>query len=788
MKLSFKQRVLILAVALVIATQAVTLFAVLGIIRRDADERARVTVGIGGAVFRDFMKNRVEQLRTTVGVLAQDFGFKQAAATADAETIRSALANQSARVGADIALLLDLEGGVMASSGGSTSFGESRELATLAAAVSEQSIGDSVIYLGGVPYQAVIVPLRAPAPIAWVVMGFQLDRVLAERIKALSGLDVSIVRMVNRHPSVLTSTLPVGALRAAVAPLTPLQFARRELVVPETNDGYLTLLQPFMQNSDDVAVALQLSMERVNASYRNVRDLLLLMISASLLLAVAGSAWLARTVTQPLSNLVAAVRRLRKGVYTEPIRVGSSDEFGDLAGAFNAMQEAIAERAERIHFQAHHDSLSLLPNRHLLLQRLSEAVSQSESLNVLSIGIDRFGRIVSSLGHRAGDELIRRVAHLIRNSLAEGELLAHLGGNEFVVVLPDADSERAARWVERLGQVLHTGVRLDEANISLRATIGGAQFPEHSRDPTELLRRASIAKSTAQARRERFAVYRPGQEEQHLKQIRIVGDLARAIRNDELKVFFQPKIDCASREVRGAEALVRWQHPELGLLMPGAFVDAIEQAGGIAHLTRWVIREAIAYCADWQQRGGFGLSLSLNLSVDDLLDQYLPYYLLQVVQERRLAASLVTLEVTESAIMTHVAEALSTLQCIRELGFKVSIDDFGTGQSSLAQLKRMPLDELKIDKAFIMNMNGERDEAIVRTIVQLGKFLELNVVAEGVEDAAVLRCLAELGCDDAQGYYISKPIAADAFHEWLRQWQKAPDSAALRGGMSAFGG
>lgn len=770
-KLSFRQRVLLLAVTFVIVAQLATLFPVLAIIRRDADERARESVSIGGAVFHQFMSNRAAQLRTTVRVLVSDFGFKQAAATGDASTIRSALINHSGRIGADIALLLDLDGGIMASSNPDAIVGESEELAGLVAAATENSVGDSVIYFNSIPYQTVIVPLRAPAPIAWVVMGFQIDRSLAERIESLTGLQVSIVRIRDGRSEALASTLHGDALNRALGPLTPTEFARHELVVPRAAVGYLTLLQPFLTDADQVSVALQLPLDKVNASYRNVRNLLLLTTSISLLLAAVGSAWLAGTVTQPVSNLVAAVKRLRQGVYTEPIRVASDDEFGALAGAFNAMQKAIAERAERINFQAHHDSLSLLPNRHLLLRELGEAVERSDSLTVLSIGIDRFERIVSSLGHRAGDEVIKRVAELITNCSQQGELIAHLGSNEFVVVLLGADPERTEKWIEGLSRGLHTGVRLDGANISLRATIGSAHFPEHGRHPTELLRRASTAKSTAQAAREAFAVYRAGQEEQHLEQIKIVGDFPRAVRNDELRVFFQPKIACATQKLCGVEALVRWQHPERGLLTPDAFIDAIEQAGGIAHLTRWMIKEAIGSCAAWQPHGLFGLSMSINLSVDDLLDQYLPHYLLQMVQENGLAASTITLEVTESSIMTRLADALSTLQCIRELGFKISIDDFGTGQSSLAQLKRMPLDELKIDKAFVMNMQGAKDEAIVRTIIQLGGFLGLKVVAEGVEDVGALESLASLGCDFAQGYYISRPLAASAFLDWVHDWE-----------------
>jgi diguanylate cyclase (GGDEF)-like protein len=772
-KMSFKRRVLILAVALVMAMQVVALFPVLSIIRRDADERARDAVGIGGAVFREFMENRAEQLRTTVSVLVSDFGFKQAAATGDAETIRSALINHSARVGADMALLLDLDGNVLASSTEEANLVGSSAFKELVAAAVERNATHTVTYFGGIPYQTVTVLLRAPAPIAWVVMGFQIDQALAERIEALTGLEVSVVRWSDGRPNVLASTLPAKSYAEAIAPLELRELQHHQLVTPTTPHGYLTLLQPFLtgsEGSEDLYVALQSSLDEVTASYRNVRNLLLLIMSVSLLLAVVGSVWLASTVTRPVSNLVAAVKRLRKGVYTEPIEVASADEFGDLAGAFNAMQEAIAERADRIRFQADHDSLSQLPNRHLLLEQLQAAVGRVSSLTVLSVSIDRFDSIAASLGHRAGDQVIKLVAQLMCNSLGKGELLAHLGGNQFIVVVPEVDADRTTQWVERLTQILHAGVRLDEANISLRATVGIARFPEHSRAPAELLHRASIANSTAQAGREPFAVYQPGQEEHHFQQIKIIGDFPRAIRDDELRVYVQPKVDCATERVCGAEALIRWQHPELGLLMPAAFVDAIEQAGSIRHLTRWVLREAIGHCAEWHQSGFFGFSMSVNLSVDDLLDQNLPYYLLQVVGEHGVAASCITLEVTESAIMTHVAEATATLQCIRELGFRIAIDDFGTGHSSLAQLKRLPLDELKIDKAFAMSTSS-KDAAIVRTIIELSRLLDLKVVAEGVEDAATLHGLAALGCELAQGYYFSRPIGAERFIDWVREWQ-----------------
>jgi len=280
-----------------------------------------------------------------------------------------------------------------------------------------------------------------------------------------------------------------------------------------------------------------------------------------------------------------------------------------------------------------------------------------------------------------------------------------------------------------------------------------------------------MARSDASAGREPIAVYRLGQEEHYLQQLRIVGDFPQALRNNELRTCFQPKIDCRTREVVGAEALVRWEHPELGLLMPDAFIDAIEQAGSIGHLTRWVIKEALRHCRAWADEGA-PIGIAINLSVDDLLDEYLPYYLLEIMNEQNLDASMITLEVTESAIMHNVSQALMVLECIKDVGFRVSMDDFGTGQSSLAQLKRLPLTELKIDKAFVMNIGDARDEAIIRTTIELAHYLGLNVVGEGVENEEALKRLRSLGCEHAQGYHISRPIDAENFCDWVRQWQR----------------
>ncbi|HZF27963.1 MAG TPA: EAL domain-containing protein [Gammaproteobacteria bacterium] len=764
---SFRHKVLLLAVALVMAIQLVALFPVLNAIKADVDQRARQTVELAGVLFDENMRNRTEVMRTTASVLVADYGFKSAVAGGDHPTIQTALANSARRVGATVALLLDLDGNVIVcSTDADADCGYDADFAPHGSSL--ESGSNRVVYLGGVPYHTVTVQMRAPVPRAWVMLGFPIDEALATRLRSLTNLAVSFVRYAGAGPpQVLASTLPREIHAAAFTGLDLGHFGAQRS--GGSQKGFLSLLRPFLSGSD-VHVALQLPLDEATASYQRIRSLLLGITSLSLLAAIVGSFWLAKTVTRPVQNLVAAARRMREGVYTEEIPVRSSDELGELAGSFNAMQRAIADRERQIFHTAHHDSLSGLPNRELFISQLRAAIETGSSVGVVILGLDRFAGIVSSLGHRAGDEVIKLAAALLRARVGEGQLIGHLSAQEFAFALPGFDAMQALQWVEYQADLLRSGVRVGGANVSLQAAAGIACFPEHSRDAAELCRRASSARSEALARHETASIYRLGQDERSLRQIRIVGDFPQALGNEELRLYFQPKMDCRTRAIYGGEALVRWQHPDLGLLTPDAFVGAIEQAGGIAHLTRWVLREAVVRCAAWRDQG-LKLSVAVNISVDDLIDEYLPYFLLDLVKQHTLPPEQVTLEVTESAIMHNVQKSLAVVSCIHELGFRIAVDDFGTGQSALAQLKRLPVDELKIDKSFVMSMHNPKDEAIVRATIDLAHQLGLSVVAEGVETAEVLERLAAFGCEYAQGYQIGKPMPPAELLSFLARWQ-----------------
>jgi diguanylate cyclase (GGDEF)-like protein len=706
---------------------------------------------------------------TTTDAVAADYAFREAVAKDAAE---SALANHAARAGADIAMVFDLDGQILATSG-DLPRGAALDALPRLAFRERDDVQSSIAVLGATPYQTVTIPVRAPETIAWVTFGFALDRRLAGDIERLTGLHTSFVRIGIDDVEVFVSTLPDEARDAAVSGIR-LGRAAQESGTPG-DSGYLTSLRPFLEEHAGIYAALQLSLGDATAAYRRIRNILLVITSLSLLLAVGGSFGVARMVTRPVQDLAAAARRMREGIYTQALDVVSTDELGDLAAGFNSMQHAIAERERQIVHIAHHDSLSGLPTRDLVVSELRTSMAANARLAVLNLALTRFDGIVSSLGHRTADDVIKLVAGVLRTTAGDAHLLGHINHQEFVVVMESYSIDQAKQFASRLVDALRAGVTVKGANISLQACVGIAVSPDHGTDAAELVRCAAIARNDAQQKHDVVGEYRVGQEDRALELIRMVGDFPRALANDELELNFQPKVDCSTRAVVGAEALVRWRHPELGLLPPAKFIEAIEQAGGIAHLTRWVLRHALMTLGGWRARG-LDISIAVNISVDDLVDEYLPYFMLDLTRRYGIVPANVTLEVTESAIMHNIQMSLSVVSCLRDLGFRVAIDDFGTGHSAMGQLKRIPVDELKIDKSFVMNMENQRDEAIVRAAIELGHQFGLPIVAEGVESAATLERLQTLGCEYAQGYYIAKPLAANEFPAWVQKWSSREGS------------
>jgi diguanylate cyclase (GGDEF)-like protein len=763
----FRTKLLLLTIVPLAVAQIVTLFAVMRTVQQDVEADARASLTIGATVVNEFLTARADQMRTSVSVLAADYGLKEATATGDAATIQSVLENHSRRVGADIAALVDLDGILIASTLDATV--RSRvDVIQLIADASQRNF-ESTALVADTAYHLFAVPLRAPVTIGYVVLGFTVDETLTNRIGGLTGLDVSIIHRSSSFNTIIATQSHEPAYIDLMRGLDVVYMASG------LNDDALSIQTPFIQGDSSVVVVLQRSMREAMQPYVEKGQALVAFGIALLIFVAFAGGWFTTTVASPLRTLGHAARRMISGDYNSTISVKSDDEFGELASSFNAMQTAIAEREQRISHHALHDPLTDLPNRSLVLKELTRLIEQArttgESIAILSMRIVRMSEISSTLGHNAADELIEMTARQLQTNLKDVEVLGHTGTNEFVIVLPGHDVNDALSYVDRIANLLGAGVTLGRVNIVLQTEIGIAAFPQHGKAANDLLRFASIARTEAEASKEPLRVYQQGREDEFLRRLKIVNDLPAALRCGDIEIWYQPKVDLPEATVCGAEALVRWNHPELGFLGPGDFIPAAEQSGMIVELSRYVVGNAMQQCREWEN-AGHSLYMAANLSTRDLLDEYLPYHVMQILKDADLPADRLTLEVTESSIMDDLQRSIAVLELLRDIGVRISMDDFGTGHSSLAQLRNIPLHELKIDKSFIQTIcEDDHNDAIVRTTVELAHGMDLSVVAEGVEDEATLRRVASHGCELAQGYLISKPLPANEFIAWLESYK-----------------
>ena len=422
--------------------------------------------------------------------------------------------------------------------------------------------------------------------------------------------------------------------------------------------------------------------------------------------------------------------------------------------------------------QALHDELTGLPNRTLLLRRTAEALAEAartgSTAGFLLLDLDRFKEVNDTLGHAVGDGLLRLVAHRLTHSVRPGDMVARLGGDEFAVLLPSVREVSAAREVAaRLRAALAEPVRLEGMSFQVEASIGIALYPHDASAVEVLLQRADVAMYLAKERRTGVETYVSERDRNSPARLALLGDLRRAIDRGELELHYQPKITLADGLTSGMEALVRWRHPQRGMLMPGEFLPVTEQSYLMRDLTAWIIETACNQAACWQ-REGLGVPVSVNLSARDLIDVRLADTLESELRRYGLARDALVLEISERVLTGEPAHAIATVEALARLGAPLSLDDFGTGYSSLLRLKRLPVTEVKVDGSFISRMlEGPDDELIVRSLVELVRALGIRSVAEGVETAEAAAALRAMGCDAAQGWHFGVPLAAGPATEWL---------------------
>ncbi len=431
-------------------------------------------------------------------------------------------------------------------------------------------------------------------------------------------------------------------------------------------------------------------------------------------------------------------------------------------------------RIAALHYQALHDALTGLPNRNLLLDRLQQAIRAAErgkhKLTIILLDLDRFKEVNDTLGHHVGDKLLCQIAQRLVTLLRESDTVARLGGDEFCLLLPTADTAEAQATAAKVMREIEKTIYVEGQSLVITSSLGIASYPTHGQTPLVLLRRADVAMYFAKRNKKGCAVYDSTYDENSLRQLAITYELRDAIDSDQLVLYYQPKVDLKLKRVSGVEALVRWNHPIHGLLLPDEFVPLAEQTGLIKPLTMWVLSSVLKECIGYIKEGGDDISVSINLSMTDLSDADFADELMSILEPHDINMGMIKLEITETALMHEPENVIKALHKLSAFGMKISIDDFGIGYSSLAYLQKLPVNELKIDKSFGLSLVNDKNSAvIVRSTIDLAHTLGLLVVAEGVETKEALGLLSDLGCDAVQGFYLGRPMPQQEMLKWVSE-------------------
>jgi len=479
----------------------------------------------------------------------------------------------------------------------------------------------------------------------------------------------------------------------------------------------------------------------------------------------------------PVGMIAKALKQEAQGKTPQELPTLYSNETKDLVEAFSEMSRQIHLRQSELEHRALHDGLTSLPNRTLLFENIEHdifiAQRDDAPLSLLMIDLDLFKEVNDTFGHSVGDELLVEVGKRLKSILRNIDTVARMGGDEFAVLLPGAGKDDVVSIANKLLKVLQLPYGVNDLELVVSASVGISVFPEHGTNAKDLLQHADVAMYVAKQNNQGYSIYDSRQDKYSLMRFSMIADLREAIKNNSLELYFQPKLDLRSRETLSVEALLRWSHPHHGVVSPETIVELAEQTGFISQLTYWVADNAMAQLMQWQEKN-INLNVSINISAYNLRDENFVEGIKSILTSRQCPCDLLTLEITENAMMLNPTLAIDTLTEFSDMGLGISVDDYGTGFSSLAYLSKLPVNELKIDKSFVMNIDTDvNNETIVRSTIELAHNLGLKVVAEGIENEIAWNILRSYGCDQAQGYYMSKPVPAIELEVWLVGQAKA---------------
>ena len=720
--------------------------AVITAVTNSARGVVRDELAASGEVYEQIWDSRSDQLRQGAAVLAQDYGFREALATGDEATVRSALDNLRKRQGVDGAMILATDGYL-------TSTGVSpvdAEIDVLWNGLDQAGVEAGVLTLEGQAYQAVAAPIMAPVLIGWVVFVERLDEVQMRNLESLSAIPLSASVMSRSSSGWGDGSGPQPMLRTAIE--AGLASANAVPVTTRTEAGPAMVLAKALPNFDDNQPSVLVLTYPIAAAMKPYQPLfialgVIALIGAAIL--AAGTYFLTRDITRPISVLDDAVQKLQQGTHVE-VAITSQDEIGRLAHSFNGMAGDIRDREARLTHMALHDQESGLPNR-LWLEREASA---DVTAWVVLLGIERFEVMRNAIGYESMAQMMTALGSRLV-ALSNGEGVARIGAGALGLIVKAGDQDQALTIARHLCASAESPVTLSGTTVDVSLTAGVASCGPQNGGVDSPVDRAAIALDQARVSRQRASLFDPVAYGDPGDNLSLISNLMTALKNGDVWVAYQPKYDLRAGAINGAEALMRWRDPVRGFVSPDLFIGMAEETGQIRPLTEWVIRQAIK-----DQRvlakAGYDVTLSVNVSGRLLSDESFAAFALSKVAD---AQAKLCFEITETAVIDNPTVALAIIDRFAAAGIAVSIDDYGSGLSSLAYLKQIRADELKIDKSFVLPLDtSARDGLLVKSTIDLAHSLGLKVTAEGVETATALALLQGMGCDLAQGYFIARPM------------------------------
>ncbi|MFP8967339.1 putative bifunctional diguanylate cyclase/phosphodiesterase [Pokkaliibacter sp. CJK22405] len=768
---------LILFVLLVLAltqllTAAYTLNTMETHVRSDAEDRLL----LGSRVFNNAIRVNGEQITNAMDILADDRGFKTSLLNSNSDEVRLALNTRAHRMGAELAFVMTEQGIVLGSNVSSLVTGKPFPIPDFKDHVRDRGYTVDVTVVNGKLYEMVAVPLELNEPMASMpkeanpldkrlalVMAFPMNQEMAHEVSAITNLDLSFLGYDNGSQLVMASTLSADATRAIEQEVDKQRPPINQLFT--TGSGrFRALMVPLATvGNEPVFALLYLDNHHLQMLSAQLQKQLIMVFFITVLLGVVVAFPLSRSVSGPVKELAEFATAVGRGESSRPPRV-IKGEIGMLNQTLQQMQANIRHREEQLTFQSSHDDLTGLMNRVAMTQYLRKLLldpSRPEG-TVMQICIRDFKEINNALGYQNGDDTLcefsRRLAALPVDAVSRH------GGDEFFIV---STGHLGPELIEDLLKPLVAPMVIQGTQLSLRVATGVVYFPDQGRHVNELGRRADIAINLAKQNSLSLFFYKDGLDESHRRELRLIRDLRRALANGEIYLVYQPKITLITNRCNAVEAMIRWLHPELGVVPPDEFIRLAEHSGNIGLVTRWVMGSAMDQIQHWHDAGR-EMKVAVNLSVRDLSDPAFLPEVQRLIDRNPTASRGLMFEVTESQMMTDAERVIKTLQQLRAMGFPLAIDDFGTGHSSLAYLKRLPVDELKIDKSFIKNISDDdQNRLIVATTIRLAHAMGMTVTAEGIEEKDSLETLQAMGCDTVQGFYFTKPLPPAKLEAWI---------------------